>query len=158
MNWLFNITINDISVIYLTAHRCAGGLRKKLYQQLSSQHHRHFVVFFKAPVQAQTRDQPFYTVFRETIPFGCLLPHAGNKEDTFSDLTPGSSGWCYTKKVYFFNFLPTKVPLVMVLKKFDMNQRFSDNKVLHTKILKVTPRSKAWYFRLLCEKGMWILH
>ena len=27
--WLFNVTINDISVIYVTAHRCAGGLKKK---------------------------------------------------------------------------------------------------------------------------------
>ena len=26
VNWLFNVTINDISVIYVTAHRCAGGL------------------------------------------------------------------------------------------------------------------------------------
>ena len=25
---LFNVTINDISVIYVTAHRCAGGLKK----------------------------------------------------------------------------------------------------------------------------------
>ena len=24
--WLFNVTFNDISVIYVTAHRCAGGL------------------------------------------------------------------------------------------------------------------------------------
>ena len=28
--WLFNVTINDISVIYVTAHRCAGGLKKEL--------------------------------------------------------------------------------------------------------------------------------
>ena len=30
--WLFNVTFNDISVIYIyvTAHRCAGGLKKKL--------------------------------------------------------------------------------------------------------------------------------
>ena len=27
-NWLFNVTINDISVIYVTAHRCAGGWKK----------------------------------------------------------------------------------------------------------------------------------
>ena len=26
VNWLFNVTINDISVIYVTAHRCAGGM------------------------------------------------------------------------------------------------------------------------------------
>ena len=30
LNWLFNVTINDISVIYVTAHRCAGGPKKKL--------------------------------------------------------------------------------------------------------------------------------
>ena len=30
VNWLFNVTINNISVIYVTAHRCAGGLKKKL--------------------------------------------------------------------------------------------------------------------------------
>ena len=29
VDWLFNVTINDISVIYVTAHRCAGGLKKK---------------------------------------------------------------------------------------------------------------------------------
>ena len=28
MKWLFNVKINDISVIYVTAHRCAGGLKK----------------------------------------------------------------------------------------------------------------------------------
>ena len=30
VNWLFNVTFNDISVIYVTANRCAGGLKKKL--------------------------------------------------------------------------------------------------------------------------------
>ena len=30
VNWLFNVTINGISVIYVTAHRCAGGLKTKL--------------------------------------------------------------------------------------------------------------------------------
>ena len=28
--WLINVTINDISVIHVTAHRCAGGLKKEL--------------------------------------------------------------------------------------------------------------------------------
>ena len=28
VNWLFNVTINAISVIYVTAHRFAGGLKK----------------------------------------------------------------------------------------------------------------------------------
>ena len=32
MNWLFNVTINDISVIHVnvTAHTCAGTLKKNL--------------------------------------------------------------------------------------------------------------------------------
>ena len=31
VDWLLNVTINDISVIHVTAHRCAGRLKKKLY-------------------------------------------------------------------------------------------------------------------------------
>ena len=27
MNWLFNVIIDDILVIYVTAHRCAGDLK-----------------------------------------------------------------------------------------------------------------------------------
>ena len=62
LNWLFNVTINGISVIYVTAHRCAGGLKKKFDLRSGSQRHRHFVGFFNVPVLAPTRDQPFYTV------------------------------------------------------------------------------------------------
>ena len=57
-----NVTINDISVIYVTAHRCAGGLKKKLDLRSGSQRHRHFVGFLNVPVLAPTRDHPFYTV------------------------------------------------------------------------------------------------
>ena len=62
LKWLFNVTINDISVIYVTAHRCAGGLKKKFDLRSGSQRHRHFVGFFNVSVLAPTRDQPFYTV------------------------------------------------------------------------------------------------
>ena len=41
--WLFNVTFNDISVIYVTTLRCATKC------------HRHFVGFFNVPVQAPTR-------------------------------------------------------------------------------------------------------
>ena len=61
MNSLFNVTINDILVIHVTAHRCTGGL-KKLDLRSGSQRHRHFVGFFNVPVQAQTRYHPFYTM------------------------------------------------------------------------------------------------
>ena len=62
LNWLFNVTIKDISVIHVTAHRCAGGLKKKLDLRSGFQRHRHFVGFFNVPVLAPTRDHPFYTV------------------------------------------------------------------------------------------------
>ena len=55
------VTINDISVIYVTAHICAGGLKKKLDLRSGSQRHRHFVGFFNVPIQAPTRNQPFHT-------------------------------------------------------------------------------------------------
>ena len=41
-------TCNDISVTYVTAHRCAGGLKKKLDLWSGSQ--RHLVGFFNVPV------------------------------------------------------------------------------------------------------------
>ena len=43
--WLLNVKCNNISVIYVTAHRYAGGL-KKLDLRLGSQHHRHLPRFF----------------------------------------------------------------------------------------------------------------
>ena len=36
--------------LYMWRHRCAGGLKKKLYLQSCSQCHRHFVGFFNVPV------------------------------------------------------------------------------------------------------------
>ena len=30
LDWLLNVTINDVSVIHVTAHRCVGGLKKTL--------------------------------------------------------------------------------------------------------------------------------
>ena len=66
VNLLFNVTINNISVIHVTAHTCCwcSGGRKKKYLDLrsGSQRHRHFVGFFNVPVQAPIRDHPFYTV------------------------------------------------------------------------------------------------
>ena len=58
---LLNITCNDISVIYVTAHRCEGGL-KKLDLRSGSQHNTHFVWFFNVTVEAPTRAHPFYTI------------------------------------------------------------------------------------------------
>ena len=90
VNRLFNVTINDISVMYVTAHRCAGGLKKDVGPTVGSQRHRHFVHvgFFNVPVEATTRDQPFFIrLIRETAPFSRLLRHAGTRW-THSRLTP----------------------------------------------------------------------
>ena len=46
--------------VYVTANRCADGLKKKLNLRSVSVHHRHSVWFFNAPVQAQTRGHPFH--------------------------------------------------------------------------------------------------
>ena len=81
LNWLFNVTINDISVIYVTAHRCAGGL-KKLDLRSGSQRHGHFVGFFNVPVLAPTRDHHGDS---DTPPhLVAFYNHAGDTEDTFS--------------------------------------------------------------------------
>ena len=66
-DWLPNITCNDISVIYVTAHRCTGGLKKSDLQS-DSQRHRHSAGLFNVPVQAPTRGQPFYTVIPRNRP------------------------------------------------------------------------------------------
>ena len=51
--WMVNVTFNDISVTFMTAHRCASGLKKKVDLCVGSQRHRHFIGFFKVPVQHQ---------------------------------------------------------------------------------------------------------
>ena len=73
MDWLFNVTIDDISVIYVTAHRCAGGLKNKMDLRSGSQRHSHFLWFFNMPVQAPTKT--FYTVMPRNR--NRLLWHAG---------------------------------------------------------------------------------
>ena len=92
MKWLYNFTINDISVIYMTAHRCAGGLKKTLDLWSGSQHNRHFIGFFNVPVQVPTRDHPFIRLFRENAqfshsPFSIRWGYGGH----ILDVTPGSS-------------------------------------------------------------------
>ena len=68
VNLLFNVTIYDISVIYVTAHRCAGGLKKKLNLRSGSQRHRHFAGFFKE-IAAELR--PWHLEFLHIL--ACLL-------------------------------------------------------------------------------------
>ena len=52
-------TLNLFCRVYVTAHRCAGGL-KELDPWSGSQRHRHFGGFFNVLVKAQTRGQRLY--------------------------------------------------------------------------------------------------
>ena len=53
--------------LYVTPHRCAGGL-KNFDIRSGSQRHRLFVGFFNVPVQAPTRGEIFYTVIPTNRP------------------------------------------------------------------------------------------
>ena len=74
----------------MTAHRCAGGLKKKLNLRSGSQRHRHLVGFFNVPIQAPTRDPPFYSYSEKPPHFSRLLRHAWGYGGHILDLTPGS--------------------------------------------------------------------
>ena len=90
MNLLLKVTFNDISFIHVTAHRCAGGLKKKLDLRLGSYAiDIHFVGFFNVSVQATSwanlftvipRNQPILVAFYDTH---------GDRKDLFSSQTPG---------------------------------------------------------------------
>ena len=58
-----NVTCNHISVINVTAHRCAGG-RKKMDQRWGSKCHRLFLELFNVLVQAPKRGQPLKVIPR----------------------------------------------------------------------------------------------
>ena len=69
---------------YMWRHRCAGGLKKKLYLRSGSQRHRHFEGFFNVPVLHRHGTTLFIRWFRHTAPFNRLLRHAGDTEIVFS--------------------------------------------------------------------------
>ena len=70
---LLNVTCNDISVIYLTAHRCAGGLKKLVRPTVGLPTPNTFRRFFNVPVQASTRGHPFYGYSEKPPHFSRLL-------------------------------------------------------------------------------------
>ena len=114
VNWLFNVTINDISVIYVTAHRCAGGLKKKLDLRSGSQRHRHFVGFFNVSDRHGTT--LFIRWFRHTAPFSRLLRSRWGYGGHILDLTPPGPhggrlirlGYCFTpyQRLWLYNGAP----------------------------------------------------
>ena len=131
-DWLFNVTCNDVSVIYATAHtcRCAGGL-KKFDLRSGSQRHRHFVGFFNVPVQAPTRGQPFIRLFRESTPFSRLLRHAGDTGHILK-LTPGSS-WGYshwTKNILHLKNKNQNHGGILIEQKISYNKKKNNEKCL----------------------------
>ena len=73
VEWLFNVTFNDISDTYVTPHRCSGRLKKKFDLQSGYQCHRHSVWFCSMPVQAPTRGHPFYGYSKKPPNFSRLL-------------------------------------------------------------------------------------
>ena len=68
------VTFNNISVIYMTAHRCREG-QKKVDLRTDFQRHRYSVVFF-VPVQAPTWGHPFYGFSEKPSQFSRLLRRA----------------------------------------------------------------------------------
>ena len=89
-----NVACNDISVIYVTAHRCAGKLKKKLGLRSGSQYHRHFVGFFIVPVHAPTRDQPFNSYSEKPPHFNPLFTtHKGYFSSEVINLVSFSVFW-----------------------------------------------------------------
>ena len=85
VNWFLTVTINYISVIHVTAQRCAGGTEEEVRPTVGLPCHTHFVGFFNVPVLAPTRDHPFFTGDFDTPPnLVALYDHAGDTVDTFS--------------------------------------------------------------------------
>ena len=73
VNRLFNVTINDISVTYVTADRCVGGLKNKLYLRSGSQRHRHFVGFLYMNIRLFVRWSCEYDIDNTTCVFAFKL-------------------------------------------------------------------------------------
>ena len=87
--------------MYVTAHRCAGGLKKKLDLRSGSERHRHFVGFFNVPVLAPTRGQPFYD-YSEKPPISVAFSTRMGTRKTYSLLTPtGSHGGSDMKSIKY---------------------------------------------------------
>ena len=85
-NLFLNVTCNNISIIYVTAQICEGGLKEKFDLRSGSQRRRHFVGFLNVPVQAQTKHWANILTF---IPRNCPILIAfydthGDTEDTYS--------------------------------------------------------------------------
>ena len=86
-DWWFNVTCNDISVIYLTAHLNVRRTEEEVVPTVALPNA--IDISGRARPSTATRP-PFKRLFRETAQFSRLLRHAGDTEDLFSSWTPGS--------------------------------------------------------------------
>ena len=87
---LLNVTCNGNSVIYVTAHICAGRLKRRWDIRSGSNRQRHVVVFFNVSVHAPTRGQPFYGYSEKSAHLSRILRHAWDTEKLLSSYIPGS--------------------------------------------------------------------
>ena len=88
MNWLFNVTINDISVIRVTAHKCAGGLKKL---DLRSGSHAIDISYGFLTCPSDTDTGPtFLRLFQETASFQSLSTTRMGIRRTYSRHKPRS--------------------------------------------------------------------
>ena len=85
----------------MTAHRCAGGFKKKLDLRSGPQSHKHFVGFFNVPVLAPTRDQPLKRWFQGTAPLSRVLQSRrgyGGAHSRLNPPPPRPSRGCFIEK------------------------------------------------------------
>ena len=88
VNLLFNVTIYDISVIYVTAHRCAGGLKKKLTYGRAPNAIDISQGSLTCPSKHRHGTTLFIRWFRHTAPFSRLLRSRWGYGGHILDLTP----------------------------------------------------------------------
>ena len=81
--------LTSISVIYVTAYRT-----EEVVPMVGLPPHRHFIGFFKVPVQAPTWGKSFYCYSEKLTRFGRLLLYnvLGGTEDLFLSYTPSPHG------------------------------------------------------------------
>ena len=64
--WYFYVTVNDIPIVNVTVHECAGGPKKKADLRFGSLRQRHFAGFFKYPTSnhfvSPTTTWPLYGI------------------------------------------------------------------------------------------------
>ena len=98
--WLLNVTINDISVIYVTAQMCKGT--EEVRPTVGLPRHRHFVGFLNTPVWAPTWVQPFYVYSVNSPNFNQLLRRTWGYRGPIVFQKKGLQPWCTSNSKLVF--------------------------------------------------------